>query len=81
MRVRFHSEHASLPEIGATTVRSSVHVLRNEEELREAVERAAAFHKRTATLLHARSDHYEAILAAPIDLPACQSFGHTSLTQ
>lgn len=66
MRARFHREPASLPEIGAT-VHSSVHVLRSEEELREAVERAAEFHKRTATLLRARSEHYEAILATPLD--------------
>ncbi len=66
MRVRFHREVASLPERGATA-HSSVHVLRNEEELREAVERAAEFHKRTATLLRARSEHYEAILATPLD--------------
>ncbi len=66
MRVRFHPEHASLPEIG-TTVPSSVHVLRSDEELREAVERAAEFHKRTATLLRERSEHYEAILAIPLD--------------
>lgn len=66
MRMRFHRGHAPLPEIRAT-VPSSVHVLRSGEELREAVERAAAFHRRTATLLRARSEHYEAILAIPFD--------------
>lgn len=60
MRVPFHREHASVPEICAT-MPSSVHVLRSEEELREAVERAAKYHKRTARLLRARSEYYEAL--------------------
>jgi len=68
MRVRFHRDQASVPEICATAP-SPVHVLRSEEELREAVERAAEFHQRTATLLRARSEHYEALLAIPVNHP------------
>jgi len=68
MRVRFHREHASVRVICAT-VPCSFHVLRSEEELHEAVERAAEFHQRTATLLRARSEQYEAMLAIPVHHP------------
>jgi hypothetical protein len=66
--MRSHREHASVPEVSAPRL-SSVHVLRSEDELREAVQRAAEFHKRTATLLRARSDQYQALLEIPVDHP------------
>lgn len=68
MRVRFHRDHASVREFCAT-VPPSVHVLPSEKELREAVERAAEFHQRRATLQRARSERYEALLAVPVDHP------------
>ncbi len=46
--------------------RSSVHVLRTEEELREAVERASEFDQRAADTLHTRSQHYRTLIATPL---------------
>jgi hypothetical protein len=66
--MRFHRERASVPKI-CVTVPSSVHVLRSEEELREAVERAAEFHEQTATLLRTRFERYEALLTIRVDRP------------
>jgi hypothetical protein len=42
-----------------------VHVLRDEEDLREALERAAEFDQRTADALQARSARYRSLLADP----------------
>jgi hypothetical protein len=67
MRVRFHRNHVSAAPSIVSAPSHSVHVLRSEEELHEAVERAAEFHQRTATLLRARSEHYEALLAIRLD--------------
>ena len=47
--------------------RSSVHILRTEEELREAVERAAEFDQRAADVLHTRSQHYRTLASTPLN--------------
>jgi hypothetical protein len=44
---------------------SSVHVLRDERDLREALQRAADFDQRTADALLSRSAHYRSLLADP----------------
>ena len=68
--MRSHRAHALVPEVPSPRL-SSVHVLQSEDELREAIERAAEFHQRTATLLRSRSDRYEALLlATPVNRPA-----------
>jgi len=46
------AEHA--PTEAITLERSSVHVLRTDEELREAVQRASAFEQRMAEILQSR---------------------------
>ena len=45
----------------------SVHVLRDEEDLREALRRAAEFDQRTADVLLSRSAHYRSLLADPTE--------------
>ena len=42
---------------------TSVHVLRDEQDLREALKRAADFDQRTADALLSRSAHYRSLLA------------------
>jgi hypothetical protein len=46
---------------------TSVHVLRDEQDLREALQRAADFDQRTADALLSRSAHYRALLADPLE--------------
>ena len=64
MRKRSHRGMSALPEDG-TIKTSSVHVLRDEEDLREALRRAAEFDQRTADMLLSRSVHYRALLSEP----------------
>jgi hypothetical protein len=46
---------------------SNVHVLRNDEELRDALRRSARFEQSILDRLQSRADHYEALMAsAPI---------------
>jgi hypothetical protein len=59
-----------MPEV-ATVRTTSVHVLRDEEDLRQALRRAAELDQRTADLLLSRSAHYRALLSEP-DLPTAE---------
>ena len=66
MKKRFHRGTPATPEVGSATDRStSVHVLRDDAELRRALRRAAEFDQRTADMLLSRSAHYRALLADP----------------
>jgi len=67
MKLRFHRQRVSVPKCCGTDAGPSIHILRTEDEFREAVERAAEFHQRTATMLRARSEQYEALLAPSLD--------------
>jgi hypothetical protein len=62
MRIRFHRGNQGSPKVEPRRT-PSVHVLSDEQDLREAVRRAAEFDKRTADLLLSRSAHYRALLA------------------
>ena len=64
MKMRFHRGKQARPEI-ATSRTCSVHVLRDEGDLREALRRAAEFDQRTADVLLSRSAHYRALLSEP----------------
>ena len=64
MKMRFHRGNQARPEI-ATSRTCSVHVLRDEGDLREALRRAAEFDQRTADVLLSRSAHYRALLSEP----------------
>jgi hypothetical protein len=61
MNMRFHRASRRTHEITQRTS-NSVHVLRDEQDLREALERAAEFDQRTAEELLTRSAHYRALL-------------------
>jgi hypothetical protein len=64
MRKRSHRGTPTTPE--DSTIRPpSVHVLRDEDDLRNALRRAAEFDQRTADMLLSRSAHYRALLAEP----------------
>lgn len=64
MRKRSHRGTATAPENG--TIRTpSVHVLRDEADLRQALQRAAEFDQRTADMLLSRSAHYRSLLSEP----------------
>ena len=70
MRRRSHRGTPASPADG--TVRSrSVHVLRDEDDLRQALKRAAEYDQRTADMLLSRSAHYRALLSEP-ELPAAE---------
>jgi hypothetical protein len=61
MKLRLHRRSHDTPlDSGART--SSVHVLRDEEDLRRAVMRAAEFDQRAADALLTRSAHYRALM-------------------
>jgi hypothetical protein len=62
MKMRFHRGNQAMPEIAANRT-CSVHVLREEGDLREALRRAAEFDQRTADMLLSRSAHYRALLS------------------
>ena len=64
MKMRFHRGNQARPEIATRRTRS-VHVLRDERDLREALQRAAEFDQRTADVLLSRSAHYRALLSEP----------------
>lgn len=64
MNMRFHRASQGTHEI-AQPASTSVHVLRDEQDLREALERAANFDKRTVDQLLTRSAHYRALLGDP----------------
>jgi hypothetical protein len=64
MKMRFHRGNQARPEIAASRT-CSVHVLRDEGDLREALRRAAEFDQRTADVLLSRSAHYRALLSEP----------------
>ncbi len=64
MRMRFHRGTQKTPESGPPKSHS-VHVLNDEQDLREALRRAAEYDQRTADLLLNRSAHYRALLADP----------------
>ncbi len=66
MKMRFHRGNQASPEI-ATTRTCSVHVLKDERDLREALRRAAEFDQRTADMLLSRSAHYRALLSESPD--------------
>jgi hypothetical protein len=70
MRKRSHRGTPAAPEVGPVRT-PSVHVLSDEEDLRQALRRAAEFDQRTADLLLSRSAHYRSLLAEP-DLPAAE---------
>ena len=64
MRKRSHRGIPTIPE--ERSVRTpSVHVLRDEDDLRKALRRAAEFDQRTADMLLSRSAHYRALLSEP----------------
>jgi hypothetical protein len=64
MRKRSHRGTPTTPE--DSTIRTpSVHVLRDEDDLRKALRRAADFDQRAADMLLSRSAHYRALLAEP----------------
>ena len=64
--MRFHRGTEKTPESGPREIRS-VHVLNDEQDLRDALRRAAEYDQRTADLLLTRSAHYRALLADPAE--------------
>jgi hypothetical protein len=64
MNMRFHRGNQGTPE-EAPRERSSVHVLRDEQDLKAALKRAAEFDQRAADQLLTRSAHYRALLTEP----------------
>ena len=61
MKLRFHRRSHDTP-LGAGARTSSVHVLRDEDDLRRALSRAAEFDQRAADALLSRSAHYRALV-------------------
>ena len=66
MNMRFHRGSQGTREV-VTRESSSVHVLRDEEALREALQRAAEFDQRAADALLSRSAHYRSLLRGPTE--------------
>jgi hypothetical protein len=66
MRMRFHRGTQQAPQSGPPKNRS-VHVLSDEQDLREALQRAAEYDQRTADMLLSRSAHYRSLLAQPAE--------------
>ena len=64
MHMRFHRGFPVPPE-EQPRPSTSVHVLSDEEDLRAALQRAAAFDQRAAEALRSRSDRYRALLGEP----------------
>jgi hypothetical protein len=62
MNMRFHRGSQGTPEVAVRTS-SAVHVLHDEEALREALKRAAESDQRAVDALLSRSAHYRALLA------------------
>jgi len=72
MKMRFHRGNQGTTQVAARES-SAVHVLRDEEALREALKRAAEFDQRAADALLSRSARYRSLLAsAPADRPAAE---------
>jgi len=65
MNMRFHRGNQGTPLEVSSREKSSVHVLRNEQDLKAALQRAAEFDQRAADLLLTRSAHYRALLTEP----------------
>ncbi len=61
MKLRFHRRSHDTP-LGAGARTTSVHVLRDEDDLRRALSRAAEFDQRAADALLSRSAHYRSLL-------------------
>jgi hypothetical protein len=66
MNMRFHRGSQGTTEIAARKS-TSVHVLHDEEALREALRRAAEFDQRAADALLSRSAHYRALMTDQAD--------------
>ena len=64
MKMRFHRGNQGTTQVAARES-SAVHVLRDEEALREALQRAAEFDQRTADALLTRSARYRSLLDDP----------------
>jgi hypothetical protein len=62
MHMRFQRGTEKTPESGPPE-KHSVHVLKDEQDLRAALQRAAEYDQRTADLLLSRSAHYRSLLA------------------
>jgi len=72
MKMRFHRGNQGTTKVAARES-SAVHVLRDEEALREALQRAAEFDQRAADALLSRSARYRSLLAsALVDGPAAE---------
>ena len=63
MNMRFHRASNRTHEIAQREC-TSVHVLSDEEDLREALQRAADFDQRTADILLTRSARYRSLLTS-----------------
>jgi hypothetical protein len=61
MKLRLHRRSHDSP-LDSRARTSSVHVLRDEEDLQRALTRAAEFDQRAADVLLSRSAHYRALL-------------------
>ena len=66
MNMRFHRGSQGIREV-VTRDSSSVHVLRDEEALRAALQRAAEFDQRAADALLSRSARYRSLLRGPTE--------------
>jgi hypothetical protein len=60
---RMHRHLEAAVELVPVQPRSVVHVLRTQEELEEAVRRAANFERRATDERRSRVDHYDALIA------------------
>jgi hypothetical protein len=65
MNMRFHRGIPVPPEEQQPRPSTSVHVLSDEQALRAALQRAAAFDQRAAEALRSRSARYLAMLGEP----------------
>ncbi len=61
MKLRLHRRSHDSP-LDSRARTSSVHVLRDEDDLRRALTRAAEFDQRAADVLLSRSAHYRALM-------------------
>jgi hypothetical protein len=66
MNMRLHRGSQGTTEVVARRESSAVHVLRDEEALRAALQRAAEFDQRAADALLTRSAHYRSLLASAL---------------
>ncbi len=60
---RVHRHLETAVELVSVQPRSFVHVLRTQDELEEAVRRAATFERRATDESRSRVDHYDAMMA------------------